>query len=204
MSLKKVTLKNSALLVIDVINSCCSQECEKRNIYFRKIRLMIPKLNEFIQKYKKAGGFVIYINCIKWDKEHLAPNIVELYKYPNCRYYSNDKTGFSEKFYKVKPDKEDAIITKNSLDAFTNPELDRMLKKKKAKYLIITGVFGDGCVHATINGGFSKGYNFVILKDLIETTDVKIRQNLQKSLKEYAWPVMFGKTIYSKKFLKGI
>ncbi len=67
---------------------------------------------------------------------------MELYKDPNCRYYSNDKTGFSEKFYG--------------------------------------------------------------LKDLIETTDVKIRQDLQKLLKKYTWPVMFGKTINSEEFLKNL
>jgi nicotinamidase-related amidase len=65
---------------------------------------------------------------------------------------------------------------------------------------IPAGVFGDGCVHSTIQGGFSAGYNFVILKDLIETTDDKTRQKLQKLLKEYTWPVMFGETINSKKF----
>jgi len=62
----------------------------------------------------------------------------------------------------------------------------------------VSGVFSDGCVDATVKGGFSKGYNFLILKDLVETTDVKIRQDLQKLLKEYTWPAMFGKTIESK------
>ncbi len=67
MSLRNVTPKNSALLVIDIINSCCSPKCEnkKENISFGKIRAMIPKLSGFIQEYKKAGGSVIYINCTK-------------------------------------------------------------------------------------------------------------------------------------------
>ena len=166
---------------------------------------MVPKLVVFIKEYKKRfKNPIIYVNCTRWDKKHLPPNIIELYKDPRCRYYSEDKTGFSEKFYKVKPEKNDIVITKSNYDAFTSHKLSRILKKNKMKHLIVTGVFGDGCVHATIQGGFSKGYNFVILKDLIETTDVKIRQDLQRLLKKYTWPVMFGKTITSKEFLRNI
>lgn len=197
-----IQIKNTALLVIDIINSCCHPKCENKKwgISFRQIRKIVPKLIGFIKKYKKVGGKVVYIKCTAWDKQHLAKNIVELYKDPTCRYYSKDKTGFSEQFFKVKPDKNDTVITKNSYDAFTNPALDKILKNKK--YLIITGIFGDGCVNSTIQGGFSKGHNFIILKDLIETTDIKIRQKFQKMLKEYAWPIMFGKTINSDNFSK--
>ncbi len=201
-----ITKNNSALIVIDVINSCSAEQCEikKWGITFKKIREMIPKLNDFIKEYKKIGGKVIYVNCAPWTKKYLAKNIIELYKDPKCKYYSDDKSGFREKFFEVSPEKDDMIITKNSYDAFTNPELEKILKKQKIKYLIVAGIFGDGCVHSTIQGGFSKGYNFVILKDLIETTDIKIRQDLQKLLKTYTWPVMFGETIYSKDFLREI
>lgn len=203
----RIRFKNSALLVIDVINACCSPKCESKEpkITFTKIRKMVPRLVSFIKKYKEISKTpIIYVNCTRWDKKHIAPNLIELYKDPNCRYYTKDKTGFSEAFYNVSPDKNDIIITKNSCDAFTNPELDTILKKMRIKYLIIAGIFGDGCVHSTIQGGFSKGYNFIILEDLIETTDVKIRQNLQKLLKTYTWPIMFGKTITSKEFLKNV
>ncbi len=193
-----IKMKDTALLVIDVINSCSHPKCEPSGLSFKKIRKMIPKLSEFIDKYRKYQGKIVFINCTPWNKTHLADNIIELYKDPKCRYFSKDKSGFSEEFYQLKPSKNDLIITKNSYDAFTNNKLDRILKSKK--YLIITGIFGDGCVHATIQGGFSKGYNFIILKDLIETTDVEIRQKLQNLMKSYTWPVMFGPTIDSKDF----
>ena len=185
-------LKETALLIIDTNNQCCHQKCEikKWGISFNKIRKMVPKLKKIISKYREAGGQLVFVNCVPWKKEFLAKNIVELYKDPKCRYYSSDKSGFNEKFFQVEPEKGDLVITKNSYDAFTNPKLDRFLKKRKIKYIIVAGVFGDGCVHSTIQGGFSKGYNFIILKDLIETTDVKIRQQLQSLLKEYTWPVL--------------
>ncbi|MFH0936626.1 MAG: isochorismatase family cysteine hydrolase [Candidatus Woesearchaeota archaeon] len=206
MTQPKIKIKDTALLVIDVINSTCHPKCEikKWNISFKKIRRVVPNILGFIKYYKESGGQVIYTNCSPWDKNNLAKNIIELYKDPKCKYYSKNKTGFTEEFFKIKLDKNDIIIVKNSYDAFTNLKLNTILKKKNIKYLVIIGFFGDGCVHATIQGGFSKGYNFIILKDLIETTDTKIRQKLQNLLKEYTWPVMFGKTINSNEFYKYI
>jgi ureidoacrylate peracid hydrolase len=202
----ELKLKDNVLLVIDITNSWCHADCEIKNwdITFEKIRKMIPRLKSFISDYKKSGGQVIYVNCVPWDKEHLAGNIVEFYKDPKVRFYSNDKTGFPEKFFQIEPEKGDIIITKNSYDAFTNPELDKILKGRGIRHITIAGILGDGCVNATIHGGFSRGYNFIILKDLIETTDMKTRQELQKLLKDFLWPVTFGKTINSKDFFRMI
>lgn len=200
-----INKKNTALIIIDVINNCCAKECEikKWNITFKKIRKMVPNLTNFIAKYReKVNNNIIFVNCTKWDKKHLPKNLIELYKDPKCCYYSKDKTGFSEKFYLLEPEKNDIIITKNTYDAFSNPKLDKVLKNKKIQYLIITGVFGEGCVDATIKNGFSKGYNFVILKDLIETTDQPHRQKFQRILKKQNWPIMYGPTINSKDLFK--
>lgn len=203
----KIKIKETALLVIDVTNAWAHPKCEikKWAVHFGKIRKMVPKLLKFVQDYKSAGGTVIYVKSMPWDKNHLAKNLIEFYKDPNvCFYsrkiYSEKIRKFSDEFYKINPDKNDIILEKNSYDAFVNPKLDRILKKKKIKYLIPTGVLGDGCVHATIQGGFSKGYNYIILRDLVETTDVTIRQRLVKIMREYYWPLLYGKTIYSKDF----
>ena len=90
MKVREVNKKNTALIVIDIINSCCHEKCEikKWKVMFNKIRKMAPKLVNFIHIYKeKFGGKIIYINCVPWKKEFLAKNIVELYKDPKCKYY---------------------------------------------------------------------------------------------------------------------
>ena len=166
---------------------------------------MVPKLQKFIKKYKSAGGSVIYIKSMPWEKMYLAKNLIEFYKDPAVCYFSkniySDKIRkFSDEFYTISPQKDDIILEKNSYDAFVNPKLNEILKKKKSKFLIPTGVLGDGCVNATIQGGFSQGYNFLILKDLIETTDVPIRQELIKILRDFYWPMLYGRTIQEKSF----
>ena len=203
----KIKIKETALLVIDVTNAWAHPTCEikKWDVTFGKIRKMVPKLQKFIKEYKSTGGNIIYIKSTPWDKKHLAKNLIEFYKDPAVCFYSrniySDKVRkFSDEFYTISPEKNDIILEKNSYDAFVNPELNKILKKKKIKYLIPTGVLGDGCVHATIQGGFSQGYNYLILKDLVETTDLPIRQKLIKIMREFYWPMLYGKTINAKSF----
>lgn len=201
----KMNRANTALLVIDPVNFCAHEKCEtpERNIYFSKIRKMLPKLNKFIKQYRKQiGGLVVITTITPWTKEHLPKNLNELYTDPKLAYYSKDATGFDEKFYAVEPAKGDLVVDKNTYDIFTNKKLNKELKKQGIKYIIMAGVFTDGCVLSSVINGFSRGYNFVILKDMVETTDVEKRQQIQKLLINYTFPIMYGKTITSNELLK--
>lgn len=196
---------NTALLVIDPVNSCAHEKCEtpEWNIHFSKIRKMLPKLDEFVKRYRKyVGGLVVLTTITSWTKEHLPDNLNELYTDPEAEYYSEDTTGFDEEFYTVKPEESDFVIAKNTYDTFTNEELLKKLKEKGIKYIVVAGIFSDGCVLASVVSGFAKGFNFVILKDLIETTDDETRQELQKLLIKFTFPKMYGKTIMSDELLK--
>ena len=195
---------NTALLVIDIVNSCAHEECEtpEWGITFSKIRKMIPNLNNFIGDFReKIGGEVIFVNITPWNKETLRDNINELYTDPTVTYYSDDDSGFDEKFHTVKPEESDLIITKNTYDAFSQTELEEKLKEKGLQYLVVTGIFTEGCVLSTVTVGFSKGFNFVMLKDLIETADSEERQRISIDIKDRIFPTLYGKTITSEEFL---
>ena len=63
--------------------------------------------------------------------------------------------------------------------------------------LVVCGVFTDGCVLSSIASGFSKGYNFIIPRDLVETTDLPARQELQSLLLDYTFPMQYGRVVDS-------
>ena len=76
-------------------------------------------------------------------------------------------------------------------------EVIKYLEDKGITDLVVCGVFTDGCVLSSIVSGFSKGYNFIIPRDLVETTDLPVRQELQKLLLDYTIPVQYGRVIES-------
>jgi nicotinamidase-related amidase len=203
MIIPNLTPENSALLVIDVINSCAHPEFEDpaRDIHYEKIRSMIPAVSNFITSYQQLGGRVILTTTVPWQAAYLPENINELYRNDEqARYWSGDVSGRAEAFYGI-PTVGARVITKNSYDAFANEDLLDALNEMRVRYVIVAGIFGDGCVMASICGGFSRGYHLIIAKDLIETTDDAGRQMLQQQLKNFTWPMMYGPTLESQQIL---
>jgi nicotinamidase-related amidase len=197
------TLQNSALLVVDVNNFCAAEDYEdpQRHIHYGRIRRMVPSLASFITAYRRLGGTVLLVTSVPWQERYLPDNINELYRNDEmARYWSEDTSGRAEEFYGI-PTEGALIFTKPSYDAFTCPDLVDALDERGIRYLIVAGLFSDGCVLATICGGFSRGYHFIIAKDLIETTDDEDRQAMQKRLKERLWPLMYGPTLGSHAIL---
>jgi nicotinamidase-related amidase len=194
-----LTPQNSVLLVIDVINSCAARQYEDpaRHIHYSRIRQMVPLLSNFILSWQGLGGRVILTTTVPWQEGRLPQNINELYRNnPQARYWSHDTSGQAERFYQI-PTPGALVFAKDSYDAFTNAALVQALQEMHPRYIIVAGVFGDGCVMASICGGFSLGYHLVIAKDLIETTDDEARQMHQQHLKQSTWPLMYGTTIDS-------
>lgn len=200
---KSATLDNTVLLVVDVINSCAHVDYEdpQRNIYYHKIRQMVPSLAAFTTRFRQLGGRVILTTSVPWQEPYLPDNINELYRNdPHARYWSEDSTGEAEQFYGI-PTEGARVFAKNSYDAFTHEGLVQALHEMGTRYVIVAGIFGDGCVLATICGGFSRGYHFIIARDLIETTDDEERQALQRYLKDRMWPLMYGATVDAEEIL---
>lgn len=140
---KKINSSNTALIIIDMINLCASEECETKNVTFSKIRKIVPALNSFIKRYRNlVNNNVVFINVTPWQKEFLPDNINELYlSNSDAMYYSNDNPGFAEKFFGIEPLNSDLIFTKSTYDAFADGALNKILKKKKIKYLNSNGNF---------------------------------------------------------------
>lgn len=171
-------LKNfqTAVLVIDVQVDGCSLEGRSVKVKNRKIshiQKILPRLNSFIHKIKDKKVLVIYSRHIE-DKNLVNENTRYLFARKNLQFGSYKKGSEGSNLYYVKPDFNDVILDKYTWDLFSNPKLDELLKKRRIKNLIITGVETEGCVFSTISSAYTKGYNVFVPKDLVSTKDHKI------------------------------
>jgi nicotinamidase-related amidase len=197
---------NTALLVVDVMNACAHERHEDpgRGIRFSRIRAMVPRLAAFVEAFRGLGGAVLLVKSVPWQERFLPDNLNELYREDaGARYWSADRSGHAEQLYGL-PEEGAEVFTKCSYDAFTCAELVAALERRRIRYVIVAGVFGDGCVLATICGGFARGYRLVMAADLIETTDDPGRQAVQAHLKARTWPQMYGATLDGAEILRGL
>ena len=194
------------LIVVDIVKSCCSEEFERPeiNITFNRIRKMIPRLIEFIDEYRRLGGKIIWIRSTPWREEYLPKNINRLYhENPYATFYTEHDVEESVEFYDgISPHEPDEIFTKNTYSAFVDVDLQKLLRKNQWDTYLLSGVFAEACVNATLIDGFTKGLFTIILSDLVETMDDEEQQTHKTHLLTHQWPFMYGHVITSNEFLK--
>lgn len=70
---------------------------------------------------------------------------------------------------RLKPYKNEIVITKQFNSAFKNTELEKVLIKKSIRSLIIVGMQSEYCIDTTVRVAFEKGYE-VIIPEMTNTT----------------------------------
>ena len=86
---EKMTKDNTALVVIDIVNSCCHEQCENPEwgITYSKIREMIPRLDNFIEEFRsKIGGKIIFTISEGGIVKYLEPALSLAEKYDLSPY----------------------------------------------------------------------------------------------------------------------
>lgn len=63
----------------------------------------------------------------------------------------------------------DHVVTKDRQDAFSNPELDRLLDRLQVGRLIIAGLDGVYCVAKTASGALNRGYRVTVPDGVVLT-----------------------------------
>lgn len=157
-----------ALLVVDMQNFCVG---ENHAAYFKyNNEDLIKAVNRAIDTNK--DNLVIYIKNVM--KKKFINNFAPFHAYEgtkdielvnNLKIVSNN------------------IFTKYEGNAFSNPELNVLLKKNNIQCIEIVGVDGGWCVALTALGAIKEGYKVIVNKNAVGTRFVKIRDKYFKKLK---------------------
>ena len=155
----------TALLVMDL------QEIdtgEKSLFFFHYKKDLLEQANKQIEQ--AHGKTVIYVRMVMKDNwlGRISP----------IRYRAQDPRAELAKGLKVVPGH---VFDKTEADAFSNPELDKFLKKQGIEMLEIFGVDGSGCVYKTVKGALKHGYK---VKVITAATDSFSRSTMARKLKE--------------------
>ncbi|MBY0110591.1 cysteine hydrolase [Patescibacteria group bacterium] len=164
------------LLVIDVQVDFCSPEglSATRGRGMHQITEMLPRLLTFIPMVKEKGVSVVYTQMI--TTEHPPENYILARKVKGFEDIARVGTHGAE-LYMVIPEQDDVVIVKERFDAFAGTTLATLCAERKIRNILITGVRSDICVDATAKRAFAEGYNVFVVKDLVATSDERLKQH---------------------------
>jgi ureidoacrylate peracid hydrolase len=198
---KLINPNNTALLVIDIQNDYCAKEgkiAKVRKLDVSPVQGMVKSLIKFIKIARSKKITIIFTRMIE-DNNYMRENAKIKFKASSkpLDICIPDSVGF--KYFKVRPEKKDFEITKKSYDAFSNPELSKILKKAGTKNLILTGAYTAVCVDSTLRAAYTKGYNIIVPKDLVSMP--KERLNMHSAALE-VWNLKFAHLANSEEIIK--
>jgi nicotinamidase-related amidase len=137
--LLRIPFNKAALLVIDVQPTYCAYD----GLYNYDAEQIAKKIAKTVPSFRSIGMPVYVV------------------------YYDKKKRPISEiSFHHFKPAQHDIAIAKNADSAFRGSNIDRVLKHKGHKHLLITGFNHNVCVFKTVLDALRKNYDVSVLKDL--------------------------------------
>jgi isochorismate hydrolase len=163
---KKISFdfKNSALLVIDMQNFFLNK---KSHSFIPSAEAIVPNLQKLIILYKKFHRPVIFTK-----HENTFKNTVLMYTF----WKHMLKKGKKSQVTKELDTKNAKIITKTQYNAFYKTNLEKYLKQKRIKHLLITGVMTHLCCETTVRSAFMRGFMPFFPADTTATYNEKLHK----------------------------
>ncbi len=158
-----------ALLVVDMQNVCVG---EKHAPFFKySNKNLISEVNKVIDA--NENNLVVYI------KNVMKRNLINKFA-PFHAYEGTEEIELVKDLHIV----SDNVYIKYMGDAFTNSELDTLLKEHDIEYVEVVGVDGGGCVALTALGAIKNGYKVIVNEAAIGTMFDKNRDKYFKKLRD--------------------
>ncbi len=170
----KVDRDRTAVAVIDMQRDYC---CEggifhRRGFDIIPIRELADRLSLFLDRVRPALKCIVHLKMTKLD-ELSSPAAKEQYDRLGIdRKYDPDYAGF----YGVFPRRGDVVIAKYSYSGFASTYLDRFLRSRGIRTLVITGIATNVCVESTARDAFMRDYFVVVPSDLTEGTSEEAKK----------------------------
>jgi len=145
-----------ALLILDIQNDYRSDQA-RLPIAKQQMESTIKSINNLIGKAKEQEVPIVYIR-----NEFERTQISNLFR-KFTAIKGTKGAEFDERLVIVKG----KYFSKNKADAFSNPDLATFLSQQNINELIVTGVFVEGCVSATVYGALTRSFKVIVVNDAV-------------------------------------
>jgi len=191
---RKVEPGLAALLVVDVQNDFCAQGgmMHAEGLDLSMVQGMAERVGPLIDAARRAGVLCVFVKNVystttNW---YLSDSWLEqAWRRRGTSYIERDICGadsWSGEFYgDIRPERDDPIVIKHRYDAFTNTDLDLILRAHNVRTVVLAGVATNVCVETTARSAFVRDYYVVVPSDAVATYSAAEQESSLKTLDRY-------------------
>jgi ureidoacrylate peracid hydrolase len=170
----------AALVVIDMQNDFCHPEgmMAREGFDTSAVEAMGTRLPRLLHAARAAGVLVVFVRNVYSTEANWYLSDVWLEQAARRRGGSYTERAvcppesWSGDFYgEVRPRPDEVVVTKHRFCAFTNTDLDLVLRSHGIRTIVLTGVATNACVETTARAGFVRDYYVVFTSDGTATYD---------------------------------
>jgi ureidoacrylate peracid hydrolase len=170
---QKVQPDHAAVLIVDVQNDFCAEggamQSEGRDISMAQA--MVPRLTGFLDAARSARVPLVWIRSVfnndpnwylseVWLEQATRRRNGLYVERPVCQ-----RDAWNGDFYQLRPRPDEVIVTKNRYGSFEGTDLDLVLRSRRIRTVVMTGVTTNVCVETTARQAFLKDYYVVFTSD---------------------------------------
>lgn len=168
----------TALLIVDMQNDFIHSK--NSPVYVPPAKKIIPKIVKLLTACRKKKIPIIYtVTSHKKDRSDWA-----LLDKKYNRVYCIENTTGAESIPEISPQKKEYIIKKRRYSAFYKTSLKKLLKRLKAKRLIVCGVTTSCCVSSTARDAYFRDYEVIVISDAVSATHRDLHRTALKYFRE--------------------
>ncbi|MFH1664307.1 MAG: isochorismatase family cysteine hydrolase [archaeon] len=155
--------KNSAVIVIDLLEEFVYGNEKEILLPKNRSKKLIKNIVKLAEKAKQKKVPVIHVHCFHGKND-------SIFRVTGRHAVKGKK---KTKTVKELENLIDFTVHKKTYDGFYKTDLEKLLKKLKAKNLFFAGIQSDCCVMATGFSAVFKGFNVFVVKDCVQTRTKK-------------------------------
>lgn len=155
-------ISNTALLIMDVQTGIIDRAANKEQ-YLANVQNAI--------KAAHKHAIPVFLIVVGFRAE--APEVST-----NNKMFSSVPSHFINPQPIITPSKEDLVVTKRRVSAFSGSDLEILLRVKHIDHLVLAGISTSGVILSTTCEAADKDYRITILEDLCADADQEMHQVL--------------------------
>jgi ureidoacrylate peracid hydrolase len=174
----RVDPAHTALLVVDMQNDFCADGGyihKTRNADMSGSPALAKRISSFVDAGRARDIPIVWIRA-NYEPQFLSPQAILKREERQLALVCCAGGSWGWEFFDVRPHPDDLFIEKHSFSAFFGTELDRLLRFRGIKTLVMTGVATNTCVESTLRDGFFLGYYIVLVEDCCASTVPHLHQ----------------------------
>lgn len=173
----RVDPAHTAVLVVDMQNDFCAEGGyihKTRNADMSESPALAGRISSLVDAARARGVAIVWIRANYEPRFLSAQAILKRERHPGLVCCAGGSWGWE--FFAVSPHGDDVLIEKHTFSGFFGTELDRLLRFRGIKTLVLTGVATNTCVESTLRDGYFLGYYIVLVEDCCNSTARHLHQ----------------------------